>query len=76
MEARYRASRVARLWPPIIYIRGSHHFWVHPVLGNEENPLELVRPPSKGRGKSVSRFDVAACVDAAEDVLDVLEGEV
>lgn len=59
-----------------LYIRGSHHFWVHPMLGNEENPLELVRPPSKGRGKSVSRFDVAACADAAEDVLDVLEGEV
>jgi len=76
MEARYRASRVARLWPPIIYIRGSHHFWVHPVLGNEENPLQLVRPHRKQKDPSMSRHDVIACADAAEDILDMLEGEV
>ena len=58
------------------YIRGSHHFRVHPVLGNEENPLELVRSHGKQKDPSMSRSDVVACADAAEDVLDMLEGEV
>ena len=59
-----------------LYVKSSHYFWVHPVLGNEENPLELVRPHHKGTEKSMSRSDVAACADAAQDVLDVLEREV
>jgi len=58
------------------FIKGSHHFWVHPVLGNEENPLELVRPHGKQKDPSLSRHDVIACGDAAEDILDLLEREV
>lgn len=59
-----------------VFVRGSHHVWVHPVFGSEEGPLELVRPHGKGRGKSLSRFDVVACADAAERVLDMFEVEV
>jgi len=53
------------------YVEGSHHFWVHPALGNEDNPLMLVRPHGRGKDDSMSRFDVKALVNAAEDVLEM-----
>ena len=49
-------------------VEGSHHFWVHPALGNEDDPLMLVRPHGRGKNDSMSRFDVKALVDAAEDI--------
>ena len=53
----------------------SHAFWFHPLLGNED-PLQLVRPHGKQKDPSMSRHDVIACADAAEDILGMLEGEV
>ncbi len=58
------------------YTDGSHHHWVHPALGSEENPLILVRPHGKQKEPSMSRCDVKACIEAAEDVLELLEEEV
>ena len=54
----------------------SHALWIHPLLGNEENPLQLARPHGKQKDPSMSRHEVKACADAAEDVLDMLKGEV
>ena len=58
------------------YVAGSHHVWVHELLGDRENPLELVRPHGKQKDDSVSRHDVKGCADAAENVLYILEREV
>ena len=48
--------------------RGSHTYWVHPALENEENPSVIVKPHNKN--DTMTNFDVKTCISVAQDVID------
>jgi len=46
--------------------RGSHTYWVHPSLENEENPSVIVKPH---KNDTITDFDVKTCISMAQDVM-------
>ena len=51
-----------------IRYRGSHTYWVHAALENEENPSVLAKPHPAN--DTMTKFDVKTCISMAQDVID------